>query len=173
MLEASAFLRVVVARSPLYYVEMLAKFCPMHAVGLVWGVLQIRTRGNDGRCFVLALWPLTFLVALSLLGTRGAGFQGRFLLPCMPAPAILGALAIEASPQSPLPTALCALCLAHSAMHCLYYGVLFSPFHADLDLSVLEMVFDVIWQSPYHPPESREQLQSMRGFLAHFGVRLN
>eukprot|EP01034_Spumella_vulgaris_P027783 gene27783-34553_t len=51
------------------------------------------TTNNDNftamsKIVVYSLWPASYLLCLTLLGVRGAGYQSRFLLPLLPATAI-------------------------------------------------------------------------------------
>ena len=177
MLQNSAFLRMAIAKPALYYFESLVKFCPLHAVGLVWGIVQLvrppTDNNSNAKGRVLLLWPCAFLVALSALGFCGAGYQNRFLLPCLPATAILGALAISSGLESPIIVAFSAVALAYSALHCLYYGVLFAPLHADLTLSAFEMVQVILRADGFQPLWGKEQFEDVLRWLQQFGCKFS
>ena len=86
---------------------------------------------------VLSIWPLTFLIGLSILGRLGAGYQTRFILPILPATSVLASILINytisnTSSQSIKDTLVLVL-VSYSAMHLIYYGIMFPPFFADLE----------------------------------------
>lgn len=178
MLQTSAFLRMAVAKPPLYYFESLVKFCPLHVVGLAWGAVQLVNRGStdersNAKGCVLLLWPCAFLAVLSCLGLCGAGYQTRFLLPCLPATAILGALAISSNLESPIVVAFSAVALAYSAIHCFYYGVLFAPLHADLGLSVFEIILVILRADGFQPLWQKDQFKVILEWLVQYGCKFN
>eukprot|EP01036_Dinobryon_divergens_P034784 gene34784-44988_t len=94
---------------------------------------------------VFSLWPLSFLVGLTLLGVMGAGFQSRFLLPLLPATAILAVL------------------------HSCVYGMMFAPLFGDLDLNIVGMM-DSMYENPLKSPSSEETWQQILQYLRHFGL---
>lgn len=105
-----------------------------------------------------------------------SGYQSRFLTPLLPFTAILAAFFVVRGPQvpnstSPMAGATVALLLAYSAMHFLYYGVLFAPFYADLDNSLLEII-PAILSSPYAAPPDKETFKLTLNFMKHFGLSL-
>ena len=71
------------------------------------------------------------------LGRLGAGFQTRFLLPVLPATSVLASILINYtnsnSNSQSLKELLVFVLLSYSAMHMLYYGIMFPPLFADLD----------------------------------------
>jgi hypothetical protein len=129
----------------------------------------------------LSAWPAAFLVGLTVLGAAGSGFQSRFLMPMLPGSAILSAAVLDAVRSAGAAAggnmrilADCAGCVVtilavYSAMHVLYYAVLYAPLFADLDVSLLDVLGSTL-QSPYSAPDSRESFQAMLRFMAHYGM---
>lgn len=132
---------------------------------------------------VLSLWPLSFLVGLTLLGSLGSGFQSRFLLPMLPVTCLLSVYFVQWAQQQAtadkgdlimrcLSNALAVvmqLYVVHSVLNVLYYGIMFAPLYADLDVSVVDIVCGIL-SSAYHAPVSRESFQEMMMFVKHFGL---
>lgn len=101
------FLQRAIAHPPHYYLATLLRFSPVMLVGLlaaavrplvVWYAHKKTRVGSRSEvrkawwCVCLAVWPASFLAGLTLLGVCGAGYQARFLLPLVPATAVLSAL---------------------------------------------------------------------------------
>ena len=129
-----------------------------------------------------AVWPMGFQMVLTGLGALGSGFQSRFLAPMLPGGAILSALVFHlASTTSGFNinnntrtvaktlTTLVNLLALYSVLHVLYYGIMYAPLFADLDVSVVDVVVTAL-RNPAVPPESRESFQAMLRFMAHFGL---
>ena len=228
MLQANEFLRQALSKAPTFYAQILLEFSPVQLMGLLFGALvlvrliskviwqalnsfsrksrisgdNIVTYGCSGRVAALLVWPAAFLGGLTLVGVLGGGFQGRFMLPIIPASSILAAYCVHrsshrshASAFSPIGTntvtssagrgagvgtagvgaaavqVLLAVTLAYGALHCLYYGVLFSNMYADLDVSMLKALSKLL-SAPYSPMGSQQSMQEMFKFLGHFGVHL-
>lgn len=129
------------------------------------------------------LWPLSFLVGLTIVGAKGAGFQSRFLLPFLPASAVLSVLVgaiVESHLQmqrrlsvlhivAGVTVSLFDLLLFFSAIQTAVYGVLFPPLFGDLDSSVMDMVTSMLDNSLL-PVNSREVWEGALMFLRHFGI---
>ena len=146
------------------------------------------------RIAVFALWPLGFLFGHSLLGCLGGTFQTRFLLPALPATAVLAAAFVcragshrtsgrvekgtpnkfvlgcdSASAADTSRSAVCAMLLCYGSLHTLFYGVLYGPMFADLDFSVVGVVGGVL-RSTYFAPPDRETFEVILRFMEHFGL---
>lgn len=127
---------------------------------------------------VLVSWPLSFLVAFTVLGVLGAGYQLRFLTPILPASAILAGYFVEIQLKAHkslvsilMPVAIVML-LCYSALHCLYYGILFSPLYADMDESIVGVILNLL-RTAYYSPRDKEEMQNIFRYLAHFGLNRN
>jgi len=140
---------------------------------------------------VFALWPVGFLAGLTFLGSLGSGFQSRFLMPMLPGSAILSAVCVvwvqrtvrtvsgdgvrrrgDMHSRKVLSVAcmtVLLLCMMYSMVHVFYYGVLYAPLFADLDVSVVDIVCSVL-RSAYFAPDSRESFQATLSFMSHFGL---
>ena len=149
------------------------------------------------RIAIFALWPLGFLVGHTLLGCCGGTYQTRFLLPILPATAVLAAAyvcragsartsgkigkeslpadgkfvlggdAVSAADTSR--SATCAMLLCYGSLHTLFYGVLYGPMFADLDFSVVGVIAGVL-RSTYYAPPDRETFEIILRFMEHFGL---
>lgn len=128
----------------------------------------------------LAAWPVSFLAALTLIGSLGSGFQSRFLSPMLPGSTLLVAVLLDAVSQrgnsNSSMRVLASCCGAvtttasvYSALHVFYNAVLYAPLFADLDVSVVDVVASVL-HSVYAAPESRESFQATLRFMAHYGL---
>eukprot|EP00605_Chrysophyceae_sp_TOSAG23-4_P000995 GSChrysophyteH1.ASY1.ANO1.1096.1 assembled CDS len=137
------------------------------------------TFGSSGRITALLIWPLSFLVGCTLVGVAGGGYQSRFILPIIPATSILAARIIHRASSlragynalSAATHVLVSLALAYCAMHCLYYGMMFPNLYADLDKSVVSILYSTLG-SFYHPISTPESMNDMLKFLGHYGVHL-
>ena len=134
---------------------------------------------------VFSLWPLSFLVGLTLLGVMGAGFQSRFLLPLLPATAILGSVTVYVLHSYCLlkrsttnsffhmivatSASLFDLLLLVAVLHSCVYGMMFAPLFGDLDLNIVGMM-DSMYENPLKSPSSEETWQQILQYLRHFGL---
>mmetsp|Transcript_31093 Transcript_31093/g.44663 ORF Transcript_31093/g.44663 Transcript_31093/m.44663 type:complete len:657 (-) Transcript_31093:28-1998(-) len=137
---------------------------------------------------ILSTWPTAFLVGLTIIGSFGSGFQARFLLPIVPATASLSAIVVsvlQAQLNTTITTSVDTLngrtiavtfsivvfdvMVVVSAFHCLFYGVLFAPLFADLDVSVWDLL-SCIWKNPLSMPTSHDSWLETVRFLKHFGL---
>jgi hypothetical protein len=64
------------------------------------------------------------------------------------------------------------LLLAVSAMHCLFYGVLFAPLFADAEADVFDWL-DSSLKHAYHPLSSPSTAEEAFAWLKHFGDELS
>ena len=134
---------------------------------------------------VFSLWPLSFLVGLTLLGSAGAGFQARFLLPILPATAILSSATVYvlqgycmliAKPMDSIFSVIVAssvslfdVLLFIAVIHLCVYGMMFAPLFGDLDLSIIDMI-SAMHKNPLSSPSSQESWQKILQYLRHFGL---
>ena len=139
---------------------------------------------------ILSTWPAAFLVGLTVIGSLGSGFQARFLLPIVPATASLSGIVVTVLQSQILtnrfnkPTdvnanfrliavtfsiALFDVLVIITAFHCLFYGVLFAPLFADLDLSVWDLLACIL-SNPLSMPTSHDSWLETVRFMKHFGL---
>ncbi len=140
---------------------------------------------------VFSLWPASYLFCLTVLGAMGAGFQSRFLMPMLPATAILCAIAVHSIVSSgssdstggssgssscssnvmyaTVCNTLFTLCIIYSTLHTVYYGILYAPLYAELEYSVRDVLIHILTHN-YHSPQSRESFQDTLKFMEHFGL---
>jgi hypothetical protein len=125
---------------------------------------------------IFALWPLCFLLGLTLLGCLGSGYQTRFLLPALPGSAILTAhflyaLFLDESVEKEwkiLGGCVLSIAFVVQAMLVLYYGIMYAPFYADVEVYWFD-IMQTILSSPYHSASSRESVKDIQLFMKHFG----
>lgn len=124
-------------------------------------------------------YPLAFLLALTVLGAAGAGFQARFLLPALPGWAILASVFVtliedsgqvaERSSLVTLWTSIFSMLFIWAAIHAFYYGVLAAPLYADVEKHLLQILRDML-SSSLPVVESRESAHVLRQYMQHFGL---
>ena len=147
---------------------------------------QVHSSSDTVDPFVLtlllfSLWPVGFLVGLTVLGSAGSGFQSRFMMPMLPGSAILSALCLQWVHRawSSLPyndrimstacSVVMGVLMMYSVVHVFYYGVLYAPLFADLDVSLVDILCSVL-QSVYSAPASREEFRGTVRFMGHYGL---
>lgn len=192
MIERSKFLQQILSKPYYSYFLTLTTISPLHMVGIIVGVVccfSLFTLWISGRfhleeernpCHALTgtwksslqllslwIWPMSFVLALTFLGALGSGFQNRFILPIVPATSILAAYAWVSLDSCYLPMWCILLCYA--AFHVVYYGILFPPLFADLDMSLGEIIKNLL-ESYYSPPSSPHSSKEMLQFMRHFGL---
>lgn len=123
------------------------------------------------RILALSIWPLSFIFGHSIIGYLGGGYQLRFILPALPATSISSCLGLQTYSPS-LCNAIFAFLLAYSAIHTLFYGILFAPYFADLKYSILDMI-SIILASPYDPTSMKQDFTTLFEFLHHFGLKVD
>jgi hypothetical protein len=188
MIDNSVYLQGAIGKHSLSYITGLFAVSPVHIVGLVYAAIVImmviyrclfspRTKDNSlwtnqsqvdvVAVAVLLSWPFAFLGGLTLIGVLGGGFQIRFILPILPATAILAGIAIvNAGPNmSPFVSLLCCV----SAMHVFYYSVLYSPLFADMDHSAFEIVATIL-SVTLDDNGSKESMYKMYQVMRHYGL---
>lgn len=196
MLKNSSFVRAAVNKPFYYYLQVLLTFSPCHVIGIIFAAvlvisiarhlwynkksIKLNEISNSpsaismAHIIVFSLWPASFLVGLTLLGLRGSGYQSRFLLPLLPATAILCSIAVNSVSSNfksgaLLVSLMFALCIIYSVIHSLYYGTLYAPVFAELEFSLVDIVKGIL-TNPYVPPGSRESYDETVKFMAHFGL---
>lgn len=139
---------------------------------------QAKQTNIDIQTAVFGLWPICFLVGLSVLGYCGAGYQTRFLLPAVPGFCVLAAAALinifnyanNNNMTSSLMTAImCFILLLNNCFYITYYGILFAPLYSDLNHSFLDILTTIL-STLYHQPASNTEFNQILAYLAHFGV---
>ena len=121
---------------------------------------------------VLSVWPLSFLLGLTVLGAAGAGFQSRFLIPALPATAVLTAFVAGASAESSVSGGIVLLLVVVGAFHTFYYCILYPTLFADFELSIADIIA-LILSSPLQPIESRTALSEVANFMTHHGLNIS
>lgn len=86
-MEMFPFVRIVALRPWYFYVQNLTLCAPVYVLAWIGILLHLKNR----KLPVEVVWALAFLVPLTVLGLRGQGYQTRYLLPGIPALAILSA----------------------------------------------------------------------------------
>lgn len=128
----------------------------------------------DFKIAILFLWPMSFLAGLTLLGWQGAGFQTRFLGPILPGLSLMAAIVVVL-PRMPARdttsdySAVVACLLAYSSLNCVYYGIMFAPLYADLDVTVIDVICTIL-ENIYFTPASQEKFEVVLKFMRHFGL---
>lgn len=123
----------------------------------------------------LPAWGL--LSGLSLLGALGAGYQTRFLLPCLPALCIASSLSlhhcfISSSSHGSINIVMMTfaiICICIGCFHALYYGVMFTPLYADIDAGILHVVYSILTSACYRI-ESSEVSNAINSYISHYGI---
>lgn len=192
MIQNSLYLQAAMDRNPAAYLIDLFKFSPLQFVGFLFGLFAVvfavysllqllSRRGTDSlekthflvcserslqrwALASFALWPAGFVGGLTLIGSLGGGFQVRFIVPILPATAVLSSVAVAAADSLLQPVA--ALLLAYSGMHSLFYAVLYSPLFADMHASIFDLIRTIL-ETPYDAPTSDIK------FMKHFGLKLD
>lgn len=65
------------------------------------------------------------------------------------------------------------LLFMYTAMITLFYGVLYAPLFADFDLSIWDILFNVILAGPKHDLSSAESMREVTKFMKHYGLKIN
>jgi hypothetical protein len=143
------------------------------------------------RLFILSSWPFTFLIGLTVLGSVGAGFQSRFLLPIFPATAVLTAAVATSLLQNPssyqnirrstddsmlqqsvgVSVAVFYLLSLVSGLTCIYYSTLFAPLFADIEYSIFDILRCIIVH-PIDYSKSFDGWEVTKRTMQHFGLHI-
>ena len=144
---------------------------------------------------VLGSWAFAFIVPLTVLGSLGAGFQTRFILPAVPALSILACYFVLSPYLKSLAVlryglvnnthsnatrffnitnvllrvSVVALLLGYSAMHTIYYSVLYPTFFADLDYSIIEIIVSIV-DSAFVVPPDQKSFELFLKMMKHYGL---
>ncbi len=145
---------------------------------------------------VLGAWAAAFLAPFTLLGSLGAGFQTRFILPAIPPLSILACYfvlnpyfgnlirfrsgLVNSTRSNPtqysnlsnliLRFAFLAILLGYSAMHTLYYSVLYPTFFADLDYSLIDIIVTII-DNIFEAPPDQKSFERTLSMMKHYGLK--
>ena len=90
-MERFPFIREIALRPWHFYASNLALCAPVYVLGWIEGLDQARRKLVSTEL----VWGAAFLLPLTWLGMRGGGYQTRYLLPAVPAFAILAARALQ------------------------------------------------------------------------------
>lgn len=85
------FLRMVVNRPWYFYVTYIILIAPVYLFAFMNIVYVLKNKRINAEI----IWALSFLIPLSILGINGWGFQTRFIVPAIPALAILSANVLD------------------------------------------------------------------------------
>ena len=193
MLKNSPYVRHAVEKKVWTYLTVMFEFSPVHIVGLASAFPYFTEafkrfyhfcswENNVSICmFILLVWPLSFIAGLTALGSAGAGFQSRFLLPALPATSILVALSVyppsqdegskSFTPPGVAVAPLIILLMLIGTLHYMYYTVLYPTLFADFHVSVVD-VLGLILRCPLKGIESRSAMTEMSNFMSHHGINL-
>ena len=134
---------------------------------------------DENATTILSVWPLAFLGGFTYIGWLGAGYQTRFILPIIPATSILISVALVrnitrrdfiASPSSGM-ICMLSLLLCYSMCYVMYYGILFTPFYADLEVSLIDVLVTILEQ-PYAPMHDSHAMRKALMMMKHYGLVL-
>lgn len=142
---------------------------------------------------VLATWPLAFFAGFTILGVAGAGFQSRFILPALPATAIMTSfIAFSSTTElfggnpgdksdvnqtkgghsfSGHSSTVVAVLFVIGSFHNIYYCVLYPTLFADFEHSFVD-ILNFILLNPLKPLESKAALGEMSNFMIHHGLKI-
>jgi hypothetical protein len=126
----------------------------------------------------IGLLPLSFLFFLTILGLLGGGYQTRFILPILPFSCFVTSLVMELLYS----TKASNWCLCVSVLECFfllsfvystaltfYYGTLFAISYADLEYSLIDIVFQIL-SSPFQAGMVNNDFYHLIG---HYGIIRN
>jgi hypothetical protein len=189
MIESSVFLQNAISKPWYYYISILFSITPIYFLGVIlsaWSLIRKikelffrplnsspgQVLDNSLQHLIILLWPAGYIGGLTFIGLIGGGFQTRFLLPILPALAILTAVQLASSRNSSIQPSISTaapVLVGIGAMHTMYYGVLFYPLFCDFDYSVFEIIENIL-MSPQFIPENEESLSTILKYIKHFGV---
>lgn len=208
MLANSEFVKSAVGKGTWTYFRILFEFSPAHMVGLSASVLCIlqyisktvwTSRGAVRNSWlylavVMLSWPVCFIVGFTILGMAGAGFQSRFILPALPATAVLTAIFVispkgdlllhDVNPRNanddnivtfgspPASIVVLSMLVGIGVCHTFYYCVLYPTLFADFEFSMVD-VLSFILNNPLKPLESKSALKEMLNFMVHHGLNIS
>lgn len=190
------------------YVQTLLEYTPVHLAGLVavsisiglFSICYLIKSGSPSHIMsgtimlaVISVWPLAYIASLTVLGAAGAGFQSRFLLPALPATAVLTSIvALPEDFMNALPNEkkdksfkrfmnaknnnavviIVVLLVLVGAFHTIYYCVLYPNLFADFEVSIADVIGQML-SSPLRPLESKTALSEMANFMIHHGLNIS
>lgn len=122
--------------------------------------------------FCLCVLPFGYVGLLTLVGILGGGYQTRFILPILPASAIVSAIIIDwvgipdHKGAGRFMSLLELILLAYTTCLMFYYGIIFSVYYADVDYSLWQILKSILLNS--YP--MTEVNKSTLSILHHFGL---
>lgn len=206
MLEQYPFVREAMNKPVTFYFETLFLYSPLQFISVIFmfmllakflkTVVHTLKKGkqlglpilrNDATLLVFGTWPVAFLFGLTFLGTIGSGFQSRFMLPALPALAIMAAVAIESLFYScerrfqvvdlitvllPFAIGIVLVFFLINAVMCWYYGVLFAPYYADLEPTLWDNL-ETILKNSFSGFPTYESSVIAHEYMKQFGFQFN
>lgn len=198
MILKSIYLQEVINRHPLSYITRIFSVNPIHSIGLLFGTITLtiviikliyflinnyyfkndtkKVNQNISLSYfeilisILVIWPLSFLIGLTMIGLFGGGFQTRFLLPILPVTSILSGICIYITGNKLVP--LICILFCYTSFHILYYSILYSPLVADFDVSVFD-ILNVILLSPLDTDKTtKDGLVKTYLHMSHYGFAI-
>jgi hypothetical protein len=92
----------------------------------------------------------------------------RFLLPILPATAILTAICVTSSGMQVMP--LVNLLLCYTSLHLLYYSILYAPLIADFDVTVFELLELILTSTLDLDSFTKDSFLPIYKYMRHFGL---
>ena len=185
MIQNSKFLQFAINKPIYFYFYQLFTLSPIHLIGLLSTVAlfcqflfkyyQNSTFWFDNdriyQCkrIILLLWPTSFLFCFTLLGYFGSSFQTRFILPITSVLSIFTAIEFEHCLENRSNTSMLMLLFGYTALHGIYYGVMFPTLYADLDDSLFDMLA-IIMKTPHYIIPTKEVWDHVFNYLKHLGL---
>ncbi len=90
-IKTFSFIGMIVHRPWHFYVTHLILIAPIYLFGFISILIALKKKFINAEL----IWALSFLIPLTILGINGWGFQTRYVVPAIPALAILSAYAFE------------------------------------------------------------------------------
>ena len=119
---------------------------------------------------ILILWPLSFLIGLTMIGLFGGGYQTRFILPILPATSILSSICIYVTGQKVMP--LICILFCYTSFHIVYYSILYPPLVADFDVSIFDIINVMLQSTLDSETMTKDTLIKTYSYMAHYGFAL-
>ena len=196
MVKNFPFLQRALSHPFHFYFSTLSKIAPIHLVALLIPpilvlrslfVLTTKQKKNQNQnqnqdqdqnvtgilinqetihILTLWIWPVSFLLGLTIVGVSGGGYQSRFMLPILPATSILSGYYLTSNKKI---APACMVLLHVGVLHFMFYGVLYYPMFSEFEYNI----FDIIWcilSSPQYFPASQENYQQILKFMSHYGL---
>lgn len=181
MIKSSTFLQNAIAKPFYYYFMILLSISPVLMFGLISSLFgftrfamlytnicpsEIKLKHTSISYLTLLFWPMGFLGGLTMVGIFGGGYQTRFLLPALPALALLSAIELLRSRWA---AAISPFLISIGAIHLVFYGILFYPLFCDFDFNLFEIILCTL-SYPQYFPANEESFSNILKYMRHFGL---